>query len=382
MVLLQISIGLFSFQINPMNFKLTFPTFLIAIIIIFSSCTKSPESSVQSNTTFGNLENSLNQKLAQFNAPAISVAIIKNEKLVYLKAFGFSDNETKTAATATDIYRVASISKPITLAAILKLVQDGTISLDQKVFGVNGILGNDFGIPPPGSNKDLITIKHLLDHKSGWTNTPTDLMFTNISKTKSQLISELISTRALTTVPGTSESYLNIGYHILGRVIEKVTNQNYENYVKTAILAPSGIVDMKIAGNTLADRYPNEVKYYQTEFSPYSMNINRMDAGGGWVATAKDLAKFIVRVDQNSVKQDLISTTLMNQFYFGYANWYFYGSLPGTSAIVNRLNNSTSFVVITNTRTESNYNTILDDLNNTMIKEINSISNWPTLDLF
>lgn len=365
-----------------MNFKLTFPTFLIAIIIIFSSCTKSPESSVQSTTTFGNLENSLNQKLAQFNAPAISVAIIKNEKLVYLKAFGFSDNETKTAATVTDIYRVASISKPITLAAILKLVQDGTISLDQKVFGVNGILGNDFGIPPPGSNKDLITIKHLLDHKSGWTNTPTDLMFTNISKTKSQLISELISTRALTSVPGTSESYLNIGYHILGRVIEKVTNQSYENYVKTAILAPSGIVDMKIAGNTLADRYPNEVKYYQTEFSPYSMNINRMDAGGGWVATAKDLAKFIVRVDQNSVKQDLISTTLINQFYFGYANWYFYGSLPGTSAIVNRLNSTTSFVVITNTRTESNYNTILDDLNNTMIKEINSISNWPTLDLF
>ncbi len=207
-------------------------------------------------------------------------------------------------------------------------------------------------------------------------------MFTNISKTKSQLISELISTRALTTVPGTSESYLNIGYHILGRVIEKVTNQSYENYVKTAILAPSGIVDMKIAGNTLADRYPNEVKYYQTEFSPYSMNINRMDAGGGWVATAKDLAKFIVRVDQNSVKQDLISATLMNQFYFGYANWYFYGSLPGTSAIVNRLNSTTSFVVITNTRTESNYNTILDDLNNTMIKEINSISNWPTLDLF
>lgn len=382
MVLLQIPIGLFSLQTNPMNLKLSFPTFLIAIIIIFSSCNKSPESSVQSTTTFGNLENSLNQKLAQFNAPAISVAIIKNEKLVYLKAFGFSDNETKTAATATDIYRVASISKPITLAAMLKLVQDGTISLDQKVFGVNGILGNDFGIPPPGSNKDLITIKHLLDHKSGWTNTPTDLMFTNISKTKSQLISELISTRALTTVPGTSESYLNIGYHILGRVIEKVTNQSYENYVKTAILAPSGIVDMKIAGNTLADRYPNEVKYYQTEFSPYSMNINRMDAGGGWVATAKDLAKFIVRVDQNSVKQDLISTTLMNQFYFGYANWYFYGSLPGTSAIVNRLNSTTSFVVITNTRTESNYNTILDDLNNTMIKEINSISNWPTLDLF
>lgn len=339
------------------------------------------EVTFQAVAPFTDLDNAIAAKMTQYNIPGLSVAIVKNEKLVYIRSYGYADIQSNQIASNDDLYRIASVSKPITAIAIFKLVQDGLITLDQKVFGTGGILGNDYGSPPVGSNKDLITVRHLLDHKSGWTNSPNDPMFTNISNTQSQLITDIVTNRPLVYSPGSTYYYLNIGYCILGRVIEKVTNNTYENYVKSNATA-IGISNIKIGGNTLAERFPNEVKYYQTEFSPYAMNVRRMDAHGGWIASSTDLARFIIRIDRNNSVPDIISTTLLNQFYFGYTNWIHYGSLPGTSSILNRLNDTFSFVVLTNTRTESNPDLILNDLNSTVTGQINSRSIWPTYDLF
>ncbi|MBE3138475.1 MAG: hypothetical protein IMZ63_01515, partial [Actinobacteria bacterium] len=117
-------------------------------------------------------------------------------------------------------------------------------------------------------------------------------------------------------------------------------------------------------------------------FSPYAMNVTRMDSHGGWIASSKDLARFIVRIDRKTSVPDIISPTLLNQFYFGYVNWIHYGSLPGTSSILNRLNDTFSFVVIANTRTENDGNIILNDLNSTVSGQINARGTWPTYDLF
>lgn len=302
-------------------------TFLL-VTLIATGCKKEKEGSL------ADLDNEIENKMSEYNIPALSIAIVKNEKLVYVRSYGFSDKEASKIAVNDDLYRIASISKSITAIAILKLVQDELISLDHKVFGPNGILGNDYGTPPDGSNKDLITVQHLLDHKSGWTNSPNDPMFTDIINTQSQLITDLLANRPLTYTPGSTYYYLNFGYCVLGRVIEKVTNSTYEDYVKSNILEQCGISEMKIGGNTLNDRDPNEVKYYQSEFSPYNMNVTRMDSHGGWIASSTDLARFIVRIDRNNSITDLISTTLLN------------------------------------------------DLNNTVTEKINSISEWPSDDLF
>lgn len=339
------------------------------------------EVSFQAVSPFSELDNAIALKMSQYNIPGLSVAIVKNEKLVYVRSYGYADIESDQIASNDDLYRIASVSKPITAIAILKLVQDGLVTLDQKVFGTDGILGNDYGTPPVGSNKDLITVRHLLDHKSGWTNSPNDPMFTNIGDTQSQLITDIVTNRPLAYSPGSTYYYLNIGYCILGRVIEKITGSSYESYVRSNAIA-IGITNLKIGGNTLAERFPNEVKYYQSEFSPYSMNVRRMDSHGGWIASSTDLARFIVRIDRNSAVTDMISSNLLNQFYFGYTNWIHYGSLPGTSSILSRLNDSFSFVVLVNTRTETSPNSILDDLNSTVSGQINSRSTWPTYNLF
>src|SRR5690606_11749392 len=122
--------------------------------------------------------------------------------------------------------------------------------------------------------------------------------------------------------------------------------------------------------------------YYQNEFSPYVMNITRMDAHGGWIASSKDLAKLLVRINKNSIKPDILPANLLNQLYFSYTNWYHFGSLPGTSTIMHKMDHEYSFIVLANTRTHSNGNIILDDLNTTLSAQINNVTIWPTVDLF
>src|SRR5690606_8388779 len=217
---------------------------------------------------FDELDQAITNKMNTYNIPSVSVAIVKNEKLVYLQSYRYSDIEANQTADNSDLYRIASISKPITLTVLLKLIQDGLITMDQTVFGSNGILGNDYGEVPIGSNKELITIRHLIEHTSGWTNDPYDPMFSPINITQQEIISDILTNRPLTYSPGTTYYYSNFGYCVLGRVIEKVTGETYENYVKTNILNPMGITEMKIGGNTLEERFPNEVKYYQAEYSP------------------------------------------------------------------------------------------------------------------
>lgn len=346
------------------------------VILSLIGCEKNPAS--EPVTT---LDERIANKMTQYSIPGLALAIVKDEKLVYLKSYGLADKEFNQPASNDNLWRIASLSKPITAIAILKLVEDGMITLDQKVFGSNGILGNDYGSPPASSTKDLITVRHLLDHKSGWTNLPDDPMFSHMGDTQSQLIADLLINRPLTYFPGSTYYYLNIGYCILGRVIEKVTRMTYPDYVKS-LIAPMGITDMNIAGNTLEDRLPDEVKYYQSEYSPYSMNVTRMDSHGGWIASSQDLAKFMVRIDRKNSVPDIITAAILNQFYFGYPSWVHYGSLPGTSAILNRLNDTFGFVVLANTRTEGDVNIILDDLNNTISGQINAQSTWPTGDLF
>jgi hypothetical protein len=107
-----------------------------------------------------------------------------------------------------------------------------------------------------------------------------------------------------------------------------------------------------------------------------------MDSHGGWIASTKDLARFIVKIDRNESKSDLISVTLLNKFYFGNPNWVHYGALPGASAILCRLYSTFSFAVLVNTCTDSNPSLLLDDLYNTVKEKIISISAWPSEDLF
>ncbi len=318
--------------------------------------------------------------MSNYSIPGLSLAITQNENLVYVKAYGKADDAQ--TATTQNLYRLASLSKQFTSIAIMKLLDQGKISLDQKVFGSGAILGTDYGTQPYGTNITNITVGQLLHHTAGgWPNDGSDPMFTNPTMSAGQLISWTLNNRPLTNTPGANYAYSNFGYCILGRVIEKITGTSYAAAVKSLVLTPCGVTDMLISGNTLADRVTNEVKYYgQGGENPYAYNIARMDSHGGWLATATDLARVLVHVDGYSNKADILTSnaiTVMTTpstanaaYACGWSvnsanNWWHTGSLPGTATEQARTVSvgKYNFVILTNTRSQAaNFATDLDNL--------------------
>ena len=137
------------------------------------------------------------------------------------------------------------------------LIERGSLRLSDPVFGRQGILGNAYGRPPEASRLDEITIDHLLTHTAGgWTNDRYDPMFQQPRLDHAELIAWTLKNQPLRSPPGATYAYSNFGYCLLGRVIEKVTGQPYETYVRETVLRRAGIRDMTIAGNTLAERQP------------------------------------------------------------------------------------------------------------------------------
>src|SRR5262249_34929274 len=149
-----------------------------------------------------------------------------------------------------------------------------------------GVLGNDFGPFNSDSRLQDVCVEHLLTHTSGgWSNDANDPMFSRPELGHSELIAWTLRTRPLKAQPGTTFAYSNFGYCLLGRIIERISTQQYEAFVRRAILEPCGIADMSIAGNTLEERQSNEVRYHPAgSGSPYAINVRRMDSHGGWIA--------------------------------------------------------------------------------------------------
>ncbi len=334
------------------------------------------------NPVFPELDQALEELRQQYHIPGLTVAIVKNEKLVFAKGYGFANQETHQPVHNQTLFRIASISKPITAVAILKLIQDGKLQLTDKVFGMDGILKNNYGIVPPGSNIETITVQNLLEHKSGWINQPTDPMMVNATFSYQELISDMVQNRALTHAPGTNFYYSNFGYCVLGRIIEKVSGKSYAAYVQSEILNPLGIIDMRLADNLPHQSAFNEVTYYQPDDNPYAYNIRRMDAHGGWLATATDLMRLMIHIDRNTKVADIISNDLLNQTYLGYYNWYHTGSFPGTSAILSRLDDEYSFAVLANTRNNSQPFQITEAFQAAIKNQILLKTKWSEEDLF
>jgi CubicO group peptidase (beta-lactamase class C family) len=331
-----------------------------------------------------------------FSVPASSIAITRNGKFVYDQAVGMAYPQKLQQVQQSSLFRIASLSKPITSVTLFTLIEQGKLNLTDKVFGPSGILGEKYGKSPVKKYVTDITVDHLLTHTcGGWPNDSTDPMFRFDSWDHDKLISWTLENLPLTHPPGEHWAYSNFGYCVLGRVIEQVTGQPYESYVQSSILAPCGITDMRIAGNKLHDRAPNEVAYIgQYNEDPYKMNVTRMDSHGGWIASSTDLAIFLDHVagapnipallKPETIK---IMTTPAPAYpqssparYArgwmvrdnGAGSWWHGGSLPGTTTIMVRTSTGMCWAALTNTRTQpsNQIDTAIDQMMWNMVRTV------------
>ncbi|HSZ33167.1 MAG TPA: serine hydrolase domain-containing protein [Puia sp.] len=354
----------------------------------------------------------VNKFMAKYNVPGMSVSVTKDNRLVYSKSYGYADTSAHQPVTNSNLFRLASDSKQFTAVTIMRLLDQKKIAMTDKIFGEGAILGTAYGTKPYGTGITDITVSDLLHHTGGgWSadgnayNNYNDPMFSNLSMNNAQLISWTLDNMPLDTLPNTRFEYSNFGFFLLARVIEKITGEAYAQAVQDLVLTPCGITDMRIAGNTLADRAQNEVVYYNQETqNPYfGLNISRADGCAGWIASSVDLIKFNTRINQLNPATDLLSAnaytvmTSTTPASNGYAcGWSVYpdqegfeheGALPGTSSdqafqtlLMNPNNTGNfSFGIVVNTRSlDNNYGT---DLDNIFWHARPNISVWPSYDL-
>lgn len=311
-----------------------------------------------------------------FSVPALSVAIARNGQFVYDRAFGIADREKAEQVEQSSLFRIGSVSKPVTSVTIFSLIEKGKLNLNDRVFGPSGVLGTQYGKAPYKQNVTDITVDHLLTHTcGGWPNDATDPMFQHDSWDHQKLISWTIENLPLSYPPGQHWAYSNFGYCVLGRVIEQVTGEPYEDYVQTNILAPCGINGMRIGRNKEGQRFPNEVVYYgQYSENPYKMNVTRMDSDDGWIATPSDLVQFLNHLggfpnNPGLLKPETIRLMTTptpaypqnsavryargwNVRADGNGNWWHNGSLPGSTTIMVRTSTGMCWAALANTRTE------------------------------
>lgn len=335
------------------------------------------------------LDRDIEKYLAKWEIKGASFAIVRADSLVYAKGYGKADEGVSMGPG--NILRLASVSKLITACAVMKAAEEGLLSLDSQVFCRGGILNDSLYLTPirDSVNYRKITVEHLLRHQAGFSRDP---MFSSIdvigqmgldhAPTQDDFVT-LVLRRRLRFAPGEWQRYSNFGYMILSKVIEKVSGEKYEDYVRDHVLRPAGCYDMHIAGNYYEDRRDNEVRYYTHEgdgrYIPEfngsgnivercygGNNITALEGAGAWVASAVEIARLVASIDGDPTLPDVLSpesVALMTEYKdeatyaLGWNDtnpeigWVRTGTFSGTSALVKRYPDGECWILITNTST-------------------------------
>ncbi len=359
--------------------------------------------------------------LKRYKIKGASVAVTKEGRLVYAKGFGYANQENAEKVEPGHVFRIASISKLITAVAVMRLVEEGRLDLETKVFGPGGILHEDKYLIYRDRRIENITIQHLLQHKAGWSKYYGDPVFMPHVVARRMKVSLPVNgedviryalTRKLSYTPGKKYSYSNLGYVVLGHIIEKLTGMSYEDYVKFSLLNPLDIWDMQIGKGYYNDKAANEVKYYELNagqevlaFDSYDSytsrvyggnDISLLGAAGGWIASPAEILKLTVAIDGFNTSPDILmpetiekmtrtSRSKRNMIGWkgadGSGTWWRTGTLTGSSALMVRQGNGVNWIIVMNTTTWKK-SKIHRESSRTMFRAVNTVRRWPEYDLF
>ena len=366
------------------------------------------------------LDEMMGSFMLEHKVPGASLAVSKDGVLVYSRGFGLRDVRQELPVMPSTRFRIASLSKPITSAAIAALVKSGKMTFDDTL--VSFLDATERASVHPQLRS--VTIKQILLHRGGWDRSISgDPMFETVKIGKALRLgrpanqAELIQfvlQRAPDFEPGAKYAYSNFGYCLLGRVIERVSKQPYGEFVKGALFKVSSETSLDL-GKTLTAQ-TNESRYYvpsqrrvtgvvtgvigkqvPTQYGGWC--IENMDSHGGWIASAEDLVAFANSFNQPESSVFLTKTIASEVFqnpleddkdvFYGYGwlvrrvggghrlNTWHNGSLPGTSTLLVRRHDGFNWAVLFNSRDGSDgksLSTLIDPL---IHQAVNLVEKWP-----
>jgi CubicO group peptidase (beta-lactamase class C family) len=310
---------------------------LAAVLLIFASASafaQSPPPTGSVDTLPAGLSAKIdkiaNDALRQSGVPSASIAVVRDGKLAYARAYGDARLDPKTPATPAMRYSIGSISKEFTAAAILLLQQQGKLNLDDKV-------AKFF---PDLTDADHITLRQILSHTSGYQDFwPQDYLMPMMKQpTTPAHIMEVWAKKPLDFAPGSQWQYSNTGYTIAGAIVQKLTGQIPFEYLQQHVFPKLGITD---AYDTNVHALP------ATDARGYSRNalgplhpsekegVDWMFGAGELAMTASDLAKWdIAMIDQTLLQPASwhamqTEVVLNNGLGSGYGLGVFVGKMDG-----------------------------------------------------
>src|SRR5688572_18651708 len=385
----------------------------------------------------GSYDQNIPALMRKYAIPGGAVAVLRDGKLIYARGFGYADVENKTPVQPDALFRIASVSKPITGVAIMKLVEEGKLTLDDRVapFIAHLTAAQGATVDP---RWEQITIRQLLNHTAGWDrNRPNggfDPMFRPAiaaaavgapAPASAETIIRYMKGLPLDFDPGTRHVYSNFGYAILGRVIERSSGMPYEEYVRARVLQPVGAHRTRLGRTRMSEALPGEVKYYMPgepglglaaplvpsvfpgeATAPITYGgfyLEALDSHGGWVSSSVDLLRFLTGVDGRPNRPDILSAGLVVEMTSngatglcggachyaggwlvrptqGDATWWHGGSLPGTSTILVRSYHNFSWVALFNARSQTG--NLDGELEAALWNALAQATSFPTHDLF
>lgn len=236
-----------------------------------------------------------------YQIPGVNIAVINDKKIVSSKAFGYADLSTGTPMTIDTPLRVQSISKSITAWGVMKLVEDGLISLDAPV---DQYL-KSWTFPPSNIDANKVTIRQLLTHTAGFPVGDFYNIYSPLDEVP-PLRDSLFQEAVLLQEPGNSFYYSNIGYNLLELLIEDVTGLDFNQYMQTQILSLLGMQASTFTWSN--DLTPPVPTGYDLAGNPIPVYVYPEKGSGGLFSTVEDLARFVIA----SMPDEAVSDTVIS----------------------------------------------------------------------
>jgi serine beta-lactamase-like protein LACTB len=286
------------------------------------------------------IEDAISKFMSAKNVPGLAAAVVLNGEAVWSEGFGMADLENNVPVTPQTLFRLASVSKPITATAAMQLWEQGKLDLDAPVQKY---------CPAFPQKEWPITTRQLLSHLGGIrhyrSNSEDDKEVNNTRHFDDPIAGgiQFFANDPLIAKPGTKFNYSTQGFTLVGCVIEGASKDKYVDYVRDRVFVPAGMPNTR-----WDDRYaliPHRTRFYTKSKSGTVANADFLDAsykipGGGWLSSADDMAAFevamlgdrLLKRATRNVKwtpQQATGPDVVEEKHRGYALGWGVGDSPG-----------------------------------------------------
>lgn len=245
----------------------------------------------------------IQQLIKEYEAVGLSVAVVKQNKIVYTKAFGWKDLEAHKKLKEKDIFRIASISKSFTATAIMQLVEAGKFSLEDDISRLVG-----FTVRNPQYPGKVITLKMILSHTSSLNDSQGYFTLDVINPERNTNTAACYSNNE----PGSTYAYCNLNFNIAGTIVERFGGERFDQYIVHHILKPLKLYGGYCIDSLNSDLFAQLYEYdtarqkltlAENAYNPRREEISKYVPGysapvfsptGGMKISARDLALYMI----------------------------------------------------------------------------------------